>query len=268
MKEWLREPLLHFALLALLIFAGASFVKPDEPKERVVINVAQVVERYVRQTGASPDESTRAALVEQAIERELLFRQAQALGLGDGDEIVRRRLIQKMTLVLDQAVRPAEPDDDTLTKFLRADPKRFERAARRTLTHVFFRKAAADAERQANAALAALGDGGDPKKMGAPFLHGFRLGPVTERKLAQMVDPAFAKMVFASDRKTWFGPVRSSYGLHLVRIESREPGRLPPLKEIRRSVSLAWRAHETEQRRARAIALLHDRYAIEIRDAP
>ena len=43
-------------------------------------------------------------------------------------------------------------------------------------------------------------------------------------------------------------PLRSSYGLHLVRVEQRRPGGPPPLAEVREAVRHDW----IEERRAEA----------------
>lgn len=35
---------------------------------------------------------------------------------------------------------------------------------------------------------------------------------------------------------TWCGPIESGYGLHLVRIDAREEGYLPPFEDVRERV--------------------------------
>ena len=263
MGRWLlREPLLHFAVLGGLVFLFSAWINP-ESGDSIRIDAVRIAERYQRTTGTPADEATLDALIDREIERALLFREALALRLGDGDEIVRRRLIQKMELVLDEALRPAEPDDATLTAFLAADPRRFATAARRTIRHVFFVHASGAPDRALDA-LESLRTGADPATLGDPFLRGGTLGPNDEATLARVVDAEFAARVFAEASDDWFGPVRSTYGLHVVRIADRTPRRLPKLDDVRRSVRLAWTAQEAERRRAEAIALLRDKYAVDV----
>ena len=38
----------------------------------------------------------------------------------------------------------------------------------------------------------------------------------------------------------WLGPVRSSYGFHLIRVTERQPGRIPLLAEVREAVRTEW----------------------------
>ncbi|MEL7371372.1 MAG: peptidylprolyl isomerase, partial [Myxococcota bacterium] len=266
--RWVKEPLLHFAAIGALIFLIGGRGPSFDPPARVRIDARQIIQRYEQRTGAPASPEALEALIDREIEQALLFTEARALALDEGDAIVRRRLIQKMTLILDEAVAPEPPSDEALAAFLAKDARRFSRPPRRTLTHVFFR-ASPTAETQAQKAKDQLDSGASPQRMGEPFLRGANLGPVSESQLARWVDPAFARAAFAAqDDGDWFGPVRSTYGLHLVRIDATEAGRLPALDEIRPSVVLAWRESEAERRRAHALKLLRDKYDVVVTGAP
>ena len=62
----------------------------------------------------------------------------------------------------------------------------------------------------------------------------------------------------------WRGPVRSIFGLHLVRVDERREATLPPLAAIRAQVTAAW----LEDRRAgegeKARAALRSKYQIRV----
>ena len=45
----------------------------------------------------------------------------------------------------------------------------------------------------------------------------------------------------------WTGPVRSGFGVHLLRITERKPGYVPSLEEARKAVTREW---ENDQRQA------------------
>ncbi len=51
-----------------------------------------------------------------------------------------------------------------------------------------------------------------------------------------VMDPAFEKAAFALKIGETSGPVKSSYGYHIIRVEDRKPERIPPLEEIRAKV--------------------------------
>ena len=112
------SPLFHFVLLGALFFAGRRPLIGGEPvpdavirREPIVISherVRALVGEFKRRWNGPPSEAQRHALVEQAVEEEMLFREARLLALELGDGSIRRRLVEKMRLVGD---RPGRSED-------------------------------------------------------------------------------------------------------------------------------------------------------------
>ncbi|NLG79414.1 MAG: foldase [Firmicutes bacterium] len=50
------------------------------------------------------------------------------------------------------------------------------------------------------------------------------------------MDPAFEKAAFALKIGETSGPVKSSFGYHIIRVDDRKPERIPPLEEVRSEV--------------------------------
>ncbi|MDI7248427.1 MAG: peptidylprolyl isomerase [Bacillota bacterium] len=50
------------------------------------------------------------------------------------------------------------------------------------------------------------------------------------------MDPAFEKAAFSLKIGETSGPVKSSFGYHIIRVEDRKPERIPPLEEVRSEV--------------------------------
>ena len=61
-----------------------------------------------------------AGLVLDYLNEQLLAREARALGLDDNDVIVRRRLAQKLTFLIDDTMRRATPSENELQQFYEA----------------------------------------------------------------------------------------------------------------------------------------------------
>jgi hypothetical protein len=97
-----REPLLHFILLgALLNLAGALWKRPAAaPRNaRIEIPASQVGrlrEVWSLQWHRQPTPAELQGLIDDYVREEVLSREAIALGLDRNDDIVRRRLIDKM----------------------------------------------------------------------------------------------------------------------------------------------------------------------------
>ncbi len=301
--RWLRAPLLHFiaggAALFWLVHVRA------EPRPAAIVVTAGDVDRlrldYTRETGLEPTAADEAALVEKTIKEELLFREAlargldrndrsvrnwlveqmrvladeptddpdrlferaRALGLDRTDLVVRRILVQKMRLV---AARTGErsPSEEELDAFYAEHRDEYRPPDRVSFWHVFVR-AGADAE----AGLARV-RGEAPEEAvgeGDTFVVSPHVIAQSPAQVEKLFGTELARTVARAETRAWIGPVRSPYGLHLVWIETREPGTAPPLAAVRGRVVERW---QDEQRERRLVALLRDlegRYPLRVESA-
>ena len=78
-----------------------------------------------------------AGLVEEAVKEDILYREALRLGLDRDDTIVRRRLAQKMTFMLEDGAAVALPTDRELGAYHAARGERYREPRRTTFVHVF-----------------------------------------------------------------------------------------------------------------------------------
>ena len=84
--------------------------------------------------------------------------------------------------------------------------------------------------------------------------HELALSTVGE--IARVFGDGFAQAVAGLEPGRWSGPVRSSYGLHVVHVSERTAGRLRPLAEVRDEVQREWltaRRKELADARYRAL---------------
>jgi hypothetical protein len=155
------------------------------------------------------------------------------LGLETSDLVVQRRLATRLRLAIEAQGRAAEPSDDELRAWVDAHRARYELPARVALTHVFFggarrgAAAAADARR----ARVVLRRGGTVRGDALPIPG--TLAPLSAEQLAGLLGDEVARAAFALPPGVWSAPVRSPFGLHLLRVTARYPARLPALETIR-----------------------------------
>jgi peptidyl-prolyl cis-trans isomerase C len=263
-RPFWREPLLHFLLVGAALY-GVHRLSASEPADPpIVIDeafVAGLERQQVQRTGRAPqDEASTEALIDEHVREEVLLREALRLGLEQDDPIVRRRLVQKMELLLGAAAEPEEPSDAALQAHLEAHPERFARSERLAFTQVFFStERREDALGDARAALDALAEGGEANALGDPLPLGRRQPPTPPRAIAGRYGEAFAEAVAALEPGSWSEPIESPLGVHLVRLESREPGRGPALAEARTEVKRDWRREKRSERHEAAIRRLVER---------
>jgi len=272
LSRWLREPLVHFVLLGGVLFAVHQSVAPPRATNRIIVSDAIVRglrQEHLRQNGSLPTPAEEAALIQRFVDNEILYREAVAQGLDRGDLIVRRRLVQKMEFVLEGEEPIAEPADAELQAYLDAHVDRYAVAERVALTHIFVStdQHGAAAERVAGDLRQQLAAGADPSALGDPFLRGRDFPLRTERDLAGIFGAPFAAQVMALPPGDWSAPLRSSYGLHLVRVTEHTAGRQPSLNEARSAVFRDWQEERRGVANVAALARLRQRYEVSVEGA-
>ena len=84
------------------------------------------------------------------------------------------------------------------------------------------------------------------------------LADVSEPRLASVFGEQFVDAISELPLGQWSGPLPSSYGLHLVKLERRVAERAPSIEEVSQAVTHEWSA----ARKAMAIEDLYEQLAI------
>ncbi|MGD2140072.1 MAG: hypothetical protein PVH25_06750, partial [Burkholderiales bacterium] len=118
----LREPLVHFLAIGVLLFVLYALVNDDAPRraDRIEItgaDVEQLALIFQKQWQRPPDSQELQGLIDARLREEVLYREALAMGLDENDTIVRRRLAQKVEFLMGDSGGVTEPDDETLQAY-------------------------------------------------------------------------------------------------------------------------------------------------------
>jgi len=246
MRKLIREPLFHFLLLGAVIFFIAersrSIAVPSG--EKIVVTQSQIesiVVGFSRTWMRPPTQEELQGLVNDYVRDEVLCREARTMGLDQDDVIVRRRMRQKFEfLVEDMAARTGLPSDQELEAYLRQHVDKYSEEPSFGFEQIFFsrEKRGASAEAEATAMLARLRGKSaiDIEKVGDAFLLPSQFEKTSAGETARLFGEKFTNELTKTQLGTWAGPIESSYGLHLVRVNARIPEVAPPLANVRESV--------------------------------
>lgn len=266
----LRDPLVHFLAGGALLFALYARVNGGEPDEgRIVVSearVASLASGFERTWMRPPSPDELRALVDDYVREEILYREALALGLDRDDLVVRRRMRQKMEFLNAEIADLAEPTREELESYLEAHPERFREPERWSFQQVFVSPdRSGDVEERARALLARLRAAPDAGVDGDPTLLPPGLEGASAEEIARTFGTGFAAELARAPEGRWGPPIASAYGLHLVRVTGREPGRLPDLDEVRSTVEREWTAERRRESEERFYRDLRQRYEVEVR---
>jgi PPIC-type PPIASE domain len=280
MLRALKEPLLHFLVAGAALFAAYAWMNraansPSASKAQQfrigVGDVEWLAENWTTQSRRPPTSEELRGLITDYVNELLLAREARALGLEDNDVIVRRRLAQKLTFLVEDTVRRAEPSDAELQRFYAANVQRFRSDARISFRHIYFsRERRADAHSDATAALRLLLEEGGTlptAELGDRLLLEPEFRDETEQSISGAFGAGFARAVFALKPGVWSGPIESGYGLHLVRLSTLQEVQLRPFSDVRERVAQEWRQEQEKSAKERYLAELRKKYGLVVDDA-
>ncbi|MGH8649427.1 MAG: peptidyl-prolyl cis-trans isomerase, partial [Burkholderiales bacterium] len=222
MKRLLREPLLHFLLLGALLFGVHALTQVGRPgpassKEiRLTLDeLAQLALLFQSQWRREPTPEEFSRLVENKVQGEILYREALAMGLDKDDEIVKRRMAQKMQFLAEDVAAAREPTTAELRSFYERNSAQFAQPNRVSFRHLYFSpdRRGGRAREDAAKALAKLAGQPQDAKLAAsladPFMFQDYYRDRAPEQLGKEFGPQFAQAVAKLAPGSWQGPIES-----------------------------------------------------------
>jgi hypothetical protein len=271
----LREPLVHFLIAGSLLFGGYEWLNRGAPSSDAVepVRIGQGEFRWLSETFASqwrrqPTADELDDLLTTLVSEQLLAREAHSLGLDRDDTIVRRRLAQKLTFLVEDTSRIAEPGEDELRRYYTAHTDHYRAAKLVSFRHAFFspqRRPDADGDaRLALASMVASGASSVGSPTSDPLLVDDTFTDVDAQAVASLFGPDFARSLFDLPAGAWAGPIRSAYGVHLVEVTQTREAVPRPFEEVRQAVIEDWRRQKNVEAKETYLARLREKYGVVI----
>lgn len=273
MKKVLREPLLHFLIIGVILFAlwGVWGDNAESDREQITVDsarIGQIRDTWKKQWRREPTEKELKSLIARFILEEVLYREALNMGLEKEDSIIRRRLAQKMQFLIQDIADRKPPEEAELKAFFNQNPERYQSPARISFTHVYFNRerrknTILNDAREALVGLQTRNPERAPEK-GDPFMLNLDYVRVSKQETARLFGKSFAEDLFALKPGPWQGPIQSGYGVHLVRLVEHIPARLPEFSEVAGRVRQEYIIDQRRKANKETVRALKDRYKIVI----
>ena len=269
LQRFLREPLLHFGLIGSLLFIGFELINNNQEMADDIIvissgRVSQLKSQFESTWKRAPTSTEIDNLVKGYIREEVYYRDALLLALDQDDAVVRRRLRQKMEFLLDTGSYLAEPVAGELETWYAANQQAYHQSGRLAVEQIFFGEYPEPETIAQSIAVLNSDLNIDPGTMGVGTLLPGHLGLSTSAAVDNVFGQGFFDQLFALQQEKWAGPVESAFGVHLVRIYDRVPGRTPILSEVLDLVQKDWREAKAKEVRENDYLQRRSRFVIEI----
>ncbi len=247
LKTLFREPLVHFLAIGLALFALSTWLgrAGGEADRKIQISAAEIewlVQNWEARWRRPPTRTELEGLVDDYVRQEVLYREALAMGLDRDDQIIRRRMVQKIEFMTEDLAAQAQPTEAQLQAYFQENLERYLIPERRSFTHIYF-----NLDRRGDAAVsAAEGVLADLRASPSPAAGAWESGDrfmldhdyraQSQAQVARLFGQRFAFALFELEPGDWRGPIGSGYGLHLVRVTDVWQEEVPDLSAARNEV--------------------------------
>lgn len=232
---FIREPLIQFLIIGALLFAADHYltVQRDDPRQIFVDKdrVAWLVDVFQQGQGRLPEPEEIDNLIVKWSQNEVFYREAQALGLDQGDEMMRSRLILKMRNILFNRIVQEPPSDVELREWFELNREKYDVPPRYTFEQ--FPLATIKDEATAKQFAEELADQPAPEQFSAN-LRKYLRRPATN--IAALFGESTSRELLAAPVGHW-QLVSSHKGWHLARVTEQHPAVPADFESVKTRVS-------------------------------
>ncbi|MDE2435393.1 MAG: peptidyl-prolyl cis-trans isomerase [Sphingomonadales bacterium] len=241
----LREPLVQFLGAGLLVYVLLSGRAPDLGERRIVVNeavVGRLAARWSDNYRRPPNPAELDGLINDYVRDQIYYREALRLGLDKDDEVVMRRMRNKMIALATSEAEAATPGDSQLQALIDKDPARYAPETKLTFNQIYLGQDSPEQRLAASRVLGKLQAGEDDRNLGQPIPvpASFSKDPASD--VGSVFGDEFVGGLRRAPIGIWSGPIVSGFGLHLVRVTERTSSATPKLVDVRQAVENDWRA--------------------------
>lgn len=268
MKKLFREPIILFLLIGGLFYILNNWlVKKSIPEEKKIeistSQIQQIAAQFSKTWMRQATDEELQALINDHIRDEVYYREAIGMGLDNNDAVIRRRMRQKLEMLLNDMAATRVPSDQVLTNFMNENEEKFSKDPVISFQQIYLNPdKRSDIKSDALSILEDLKNGKNSEELGDATMLGYAFSEYTQNEIARQFGDEFANNIVKLGVGDWQGPVRSGLGFHLVKIDVFIPGEMPQLSEIRDKVEREWMAETSKELKDEAFEELLKDYEI------
>lgn len=273
-KSIIKEPLFHFLVIGMVIFLVSGYMIREKQNYTIVLDkntIGKLSLAWKTQYGNLPNQRELKIISDEYVRQEILVREAKALGLDADDEIIRRRLVQKMEFLEKDNIIIDEPTNEEIEEYFLKNKSKFEKPTNVTFTHIYFSPDVEGSDAARTKAIQVLDSlNSNPSIKRAPELGDrfsllYDYADVDKTQAVSLLgNSEISDSLFTANAETWSGPFRSGYGWHLVYLNGKSKSEIPEFSLIKDKVTESYKSEMLETMNAKAFEELFDKYTIEV----
>ncbi len=258
--SWLREPLLHFALIGGVLFGADHLLNGGGDDARTIVVDSAVDQEALKvfkeARGRDPNADELYALRRAWLDNEVLYREGLALEMDKGDKAIKDRVIFKALSMVNAGLKLPPVDDVTLRAWFEKNRVKYDEPARYD-----FQEAAivGDSSQAQAVAFAGALNRGTPVDTQAG-LRVFNGRP--HANVVQSYGPEFAQALEAAPVGQWQA-LRQGDGWRVMRLDAVKAAKPASFEPLRGIVLQDWTDSVMAEQRTAAVRTLAKKYTVQ-----
>ena len=226
-KQLAYEPLLHFVLLGVLIYAYFSFTQKVVSNKNIILvssdEVNQLKSLYEKNYEREANDETLKILIAKKYYDKVLLDKAHSIKLAHNDDIIMQRLLQKMQFVMLDSSKYKEPTQKELYTYYTQHIKEYAYVETISFSSVYFRN---DKDKRVEPTLNLLRIA-KVNSMNARVFSDISALPyhvenVSYDEIRESYGKYFADKLFRLKKGVWHKAIQSKDGIRLVYIDAKK----------------------------------------------
>jgi hypothetical protein len=246
--KFLKEPLVHFTILSILFFVIYGAMNPEEDQEVVKISQSRILQLkkiFSKTWGRSPTKEELTKIIKTHALDEIYAREAKSYSLDINDSIIRNRLRQKMSFLIEDLASLEQPTEVELRKLY--EEKETSKSYRLSFKQVYLDldKSKDKINTRIESSIKRIKKGLEP--IGDSSLLPNKVTKMSSHNIDRKFGKGFYGQVISGEVGKWSGPHESGLGVHFVKIYNKEVNNRDTFKGQKNDLINEWRIIKKEK---------------------
>ncbi|PVV26544.1 MAG: hypothetical protein B6D74_01130 [gamma proteobacterium symbiont of Ctena orbiculata] len=260
--NWLKEPMLHFIAIGMLVFYLGDLLQSDDVDENLIVIDNRVrnelVQEFQQKKSRDPSDQEVDKLLDSWLQSELLYRKGLEMGLAENDTMIRERVIQKTVSLFRSLAAQKEPSIQQLQDWYQNKSANYLKQPSYDFEHVLIRDRGENGKREADTIMGEVLAGKEASDFKQAY-HQFVGRKRTALSIAFGED--FVAILDNLPVNEW-NVVHSTKGWHLLRLQEMHQEPLPEFEDLQPLLRQDWLKQQQNEQVVRLIEELRNNFTI------
>ncbi len=253
----------------MMLFAAYFLLNRNEQHENEIVvtanDIDNLVYTWLKKWNRPPSNEELNDLIKGFVEEEILMREAVALGLDEGDNIVRRRLAQKMQFIMDDGDTVPPPTESELIKYYEENREQYGNEPHLSFYQITIADNSEIGMRRADGLKEKILNKPDTTgvlDLGDRTLLPFDIDDYNAEKVDRTFGTGFSEQISEASQNQWEGPLASGLGIHFIYLYKKQAAGDSDFNTVKEKVKQDWVERQKRKIKTKKMEELFAKYKV------